>query len=433
MTKEKRMFRGFPVWARALIAIVMSAVILAGFASLMMDRNKRVNMLEGVYERSFYDLTAEVNDMEIKLDKLSVSNSAKYQRELLGELVVSSELAEANVAQLTQGEQGMEATSRFVNQVGDYAKSLQKKVDAGEPLNSEDKKSLDGLREVSAEVGKRLALIRDKIGADYDFTLNTEGVGRDFGEIDMSIEYPELIYDGPFSDAVTNKTPKGISDKVITADEGYAIAKRAIDGDSSKLSFQGEWEGKIKSLNYADGETTVKLATDGTLLMYNTPSTLGGDNYSEEQCVEIAKEYLGRIGVNSMSPVWYSNYSGNIFVNFVYEKDGILYYPDMVKVKVSADTGKVVAFEGMTYAYNHTDRLTKEAKIDKTTAIKKAQGITVKEARLAVVPQGTGELLSWEVFGEVGEKKYFIYIDAVSGDEINILSVIDSEQGDLLM
>ena len=432
MTKEKRLF-SLPTWARAVIAVVMSGIILLGFGSLMMDRNKRVNMLEGVYERSFYDLTAEVNDMEIKLDKLSVSNSAKYQRELLGELVVSSELAEANVAQLSQGEQGMEATSRFINQVGDYAKSLQKKVDGGEALSKEDKKSLDGLREVSAEVGKKLARMRDKIGTNYDFTLNTDGVGKDFSEIDLSIEYPELIYDGPFSDAVTKATPKGITDKVITKEEAYKIAKRAIGVESGDLAFQGQWEGKIKSLNYADGETTVKLALDGTLLMYNTPSSLGGSEYTEEQCVDVAKKYLETIGFSSMAPVWYSNYSGNVFVNFVYEQDGVLYYPDMVKVKVSAKTGKVVAFEGLAYAYNHTKRLTLTPVIDESTAINSAVGISVRETRLVTIPQNTSEVLAWEVFGEVGEKKYFIYIDALTGDEINILSVIDSEQGDLLI
>lgn len=432
MMKEKRLF-SLPTWARAVIAVVMSGIILLGFGSLMMDRNKRVNILEGVYERSFYDLTAEVNDMEIKLDKLSVSNSAKYQRELLGELVVSSELAEANVAQLSQGEQGMEATSRFINQVGDYAKSLQKKVDGGEALSKEDKKSLDGLREVSAEVGKKLARMRDKIGTNYDFTLNTDGVGKDFSEIDLSIEYPELIYDGPFSDAVTKATPKGITDKVITKEEAYKIAKRAIGIESGDLVFQGLWEGKIKSLNYADGETTVKLALDGTLLMYNTPSSLGGSEYTEEECVDVAKKYLETIGFSSMSPVWYSNYSGNVFINFVYEQDGVLYYPDMVKVKVSAETGKVVAFEGLAYAYNHTKRFTLTPVIDESTAINSAEGISVRETRLVAIPQNTSEVLAWEVFGEVGEKKYFIYIDALTGDEINILSVIDSEQGDLLM
>ena len=85
MAKDKVMFKGFPVWARAVIAIVLSGVILAGFATLMVDRNKRVNALESMSQRAFYDLTAEVNDIEIKLDKLSVSNGAKYQRQILGE------------------------------------------------------------------------------------------------------------------------------------------------------------------------------------------------------------------------------------------------------------------------------------------------------------------------------------------------------------
>ena len=198
MAKDKIMFKSFPTWARAVIAIVLSGVILLGFGTLMKDRNNRVNALENINQKAFYDLTAQVNDIEIKLDKLSVSNGAKYQRQLLGELVVGCELAENNVSQLDQGENNMENTSRYINQVGDYAKSLQKKLDGGQTLTSEDKVALDRLREVSANVGRSLARMRDRLGDDYDFTLNSEGVGKDFGEIDLSIEYPELIYDGPF-------------------------------------------------------------------------------------------------------------------------------------------------------------------------------------------------------------------------------------------
>lgn len=433
MKRERSMFRGMPSWAKAVIAVVMSGVILLGFGTLMMEKNKSVNMLEGVYERSFYDLISEVNDMEIKLDKLSVSNSTKYQRELLGELVVTSELASVRVSELSQGEVSMESTSRYINQLGDYAKSLQKKVDAGTPLSQEDKRSLDNLREVSAGVGRKLALMRDKIGNDYDFTVNTDGVGKDFSEIDVSIDYPELIYDGPFSDSVVNAEPKGISDRRVEDSEAYNIARRAIDIEIDGLEYVGEWTGKITTLNYMSGDTTVKLALDGSLLLYDTPSSVGGDNYSEEECVRIAEEYLKRVGFKSLIPVWYSNYSGNIFINFVHTQDDVIYYSDMVKVKVSGDTGKVVAFEGMSYMYNHVDRVSKTPTITSDEARSKAETIDVEKVRLASIPVGSGEVLSWEVFGSVGEKKYFIYIDAMTGEEINILSVIDSEQGDLLM
>ena len=433
MAKDKVMFKGFPVWARAVIAIVLSGVILAGFGTLMVDRNKRVNALESMSQRAFYDLTAEVNDIEIKLDKLSVSNGAKYQRQILGELVVGCELAENNISQLDQGKFNMQNTSRYINQVGDYAKSLQKKLDGGTTLSSEDKVSLDRLREVSANVGRSLARMRDKMGDDYDFTLNTDGVGKDFGEIDLSIEYPELIYDGPFSDAVLNATPKGIKDIRISDKVAMEFATKAVDIEGVNLVFDGEWSGKIKSLNFSDKDTSVKLAIDGTLLSYDTVSRIEDQNYSETQCVERAKAYLDRVGFSSMSPVWYSNYGGNIFVNFVYESDGVLYYADMVKVKVSSDTGKVVGFEGISYAYNHIDRPVNTPSIDKQVAGAKVQGIDIETTRLVCVPEGLGEVLCWEVFGSVGEKKYFVYIDATTGEEFNILSVIDSEQGDLLM
>ena len=92
----------------------------------------------------------------------------------------------------------------------------------------------------------------------------------------------------------------------------------------------------------------------------------------------------------------------------------------MVKVKVSGETGKVVAFEGMAYAYNHIERSTPNAVVGEEVARSRADGVVVNSIRLAVVPQGMGEILTYEVFGEVGEKKYFIYVDATTGEEINI-------------
>ena len=43
-------------------------------------------------------------------------------------------------------------------------------------------------------------------------------------------------------------------------------------------------------------------------------------------------------------------------------------------------------------------------------------------------------LCSWLFLQVKGNgKKYFVYVDATTGEEINILCVIDSEQGRLLM
>ena len=121
-------------------------------------------------------------------------------------------------------------------------------------------------------------------------------------------------------------------------------------------------------------------------------------------------------------------------MNLVYEENDIIYYNDMVKVKVHAETGKVVGFDSLSYAYNHTQRDTSEPLISEEIAKTKVFGeMAIQSIRLAVVPKDQAEILTYEVFGEIGEKKYFFYIDAKSGEETNILCVIDSDQGRLLM
>ena len=42
-----------------------------------------------------------------------------------------------------------------------------------------------------------------------------------------------------------------------------------------------------------------------------------------------------------------SNNQSNVYINMCYEQDGIVNYPDMVKIKISLDTGEVIGFEGL--------------------------------------------------------------------------------------
>lgn len=434
---ERDKTKKVPTWAYIILACIIVASLIACIAILIGQRDKANARLEAMYEKSFYELITDVNDIEIKLDKLSVSSSVTYQRELLDDLSRRADLAAVNVAQLSSSGGVLESTTKYINQLSDYTKSLSQKLDEGESLTQEEKESLKSLADISTKLGIRLAEIRDKIGTNgYLFTDNVEdGINFELGEMDeISIDYPELIYDGPFADSVVNKSPEGISDKVITIDEGLEKAKRAA-GDRDILPV-GVWEGKIKTLNYASNDNTVivKLAEDGTLLMFDTVVEDGNGTVSEEQCVNIAHEYIEENGFKGLVPVWYSNYYGNIFINFVYEDNNTIYYNDMVKVKVSTTTGEVVAFEGLAYAYNHKERDIPEPIITEEDAKNKVStDLNVESVRLALAPKGQSEVLTYEVFGTANGKKYFVYVDAVTGDEINILCVIDSDQGDLLM
>ena len=63
----------------------------------------------------------------------------------LTDLAVNSELAENNLQQLPLEDQNKFYTTKIVNQVGDYAKYLNKKIINGETLSREDYANLTNL------------------------------------------------------------------------------------------------------------------------------------------------------------------------------------------------------------------------------------------------------------------------------------------------
>ena len=136
-----------------------------------------------------------------------------------------------------------------------------------------------------------------------------------------------------------------------------------------------------------------------------------------------------------MLAVWVSNYNSIMYINFAYQDANVIIYPDLIKVKVAADDKSIVGVEALSYAFNHKQRTIGSPAISESQARSAvSQDIIIQSVRLAIVPTGgENEKLTYEVFGITNEDKYFIYIDAANGNEINILRVIDSDKGQLLV
>ena len=79
-----------------------------------------------------------------------------------------------------------------------------------------------------------------------------------------SVEYPQLIYDGPFSDSVLNKEIKGLSDVQLTKDQAQAKITQELFGYDT-IKYSGQTDGKFVTynftLNFSDG--TVGFAPSG--------------------------------------------------------------------------------------------------------------------------------------------------------------------------
>ena len=62
------------------------------------------------------------------------------------------------------------------------------------------------------------------------------------------------------------------------------------------------------------------------------------------------------------------------------------------------------------------------------------KNLDIKASNLAIIPTDSkGEILTYEFIGIIDEKEYLIYINAKTGEEENILLVVDNKNGKLTM
>ena len=208
------------------------------------------------------------------------------------------------------------------------------------------------------------------------------------------------------------------------------------DRDVQNIECAGEGEGDIKCFNYTftlDGDRAFAQIGKfgGALVLLN--ATGGGDAVSVahveagETCQTAALDFAKRLGFENMQVVWSCSCHGECVVNLApIEKDTIL-YSDLVKVKVRERDSKVIGVDATHYAFNHKKRNLPSPKITAQETAKMLSISPVGEGRLALIPlRGNREVLTYEFECE-SDGTYFVYIDAMTGKEANILYVISDE------
>lgn len=432
--------------------VVMSFVIVGLVAGLCVLGTKGEtegandsNLKNAAFQRAYFDLVAETNDLSVKMSKLDASNDASQQTQMLYEVWKTADLAEMSLASLSSKDAGLNKLKKFMNQTSDYCHYLALELNGNKTLSAEQEGNLKKMSDILSRVNKALGEIQTQLERG-ELDMQTESalsksVGQlfiDFNE--TSVEYPQMIYDGPFSDALDDRETKGLSGEDINEAKGREIVGKAFDNKNiAKINFDGEWKTDIDTLNYTvdfkNNETAMaQLAKKGgSLIQLDRDREIGEQSLTSDECVKIAEEYLSSLGYKGLKSVWVTNMKGSYYVNLLPEQDGAILYPDLIKVKVASDDGTILGIDAKNYAYNHTDRKIPSAKVGINTARKAVKSsLNPNEGRLALIPYRNKEVLTYE-FACEGAGLYFVYVDATTGKEINILYVIDSENGTLLM
>lgn len=440
---------GWKIFHIVVAIILLTAIILLSvFLGLSRaDGKSWMAMSENNMESAYYTLTDSLLNIENNFSKLRVTRDGNLAGEMLIDVAMDSQTAAANLAILSYSGYDMSALVKFCNQVGDYSKYLVTKLTGGEELSEEDYNTLAKLYEATYSIGKKLNAVKDALMSGEKIVTGLDEFNSQFTEIadslvDGSIKYPSLIYDGAFSDSLEERQPKALSGEDIDPEKQQDnIAKILCDYEIKSVKYTGESDNGFTAYVYditlEDGSNVyLQLAKKGgSIVMWDKQFDSQQPTLSVEEGVVLAEQYMQKQGYENVKGVYACVSDSVLYVNICYVENDIVLYPDMIKIKVSLDDGKIIGFEGLNYIYNHTERSLETPSVTEGEVRNMNYGgLEVQSVRLALIPLDNGkESLTYEVYGKVDNYAYYVFIDAMTGKAVEVLQVIDSDEGELLM
>ncbi len=408
-----------------------------------------------VYEQNLATLSARCYDLEQGLSKLNITNEASESIRILTDIIDDSGAAVTSLSTLPIFPGYIATLNRYLNHVSDYSKYMLYMSADGIVPSTEYEENITALKNSITEVNRALNELEEKV---KDSPIEWERLTKDgITELDMldnvfsatlesiqtdSIDYPVLIYDGPFSDSVVNKE---IEEKgtFVSREDAIIIFKEFIGADDTwHVYAKSECGGIIDTW-------CITLERDGEYYYGNIAKNTGfvvsfinsGSSYEEklshDEATEKARAFLEKNGFKNMDAQYCQTSNGNATINFVYNRSGVLIYPDMVKVRVNMQTGEINGFEGMSYYANHREE--RELIFDETFSIEEAQSklsskLTVEKAGKALVPsEGENEILCYEFRCKAGEEMYIVYFDVKTHKQVKIFKILTTENGDFVV
>jgi germination protein YpeB len=167
--------------------------------------------------------------------------------------------------------------------------------------------------------------------------------------------------------------------------------------------------------------------TGGHLLMMMSEGIVGEQQLSKEEMRDIAVQFLEDHGFTDMQWTFEQVNGEQMVFNFVATQNDVLLYPDLIKVQVSSLNGKVVAFECDAYLRNHSRRILHTPNLSEDEAKLKIGLLDILDTKLCIIPLDMKEIYCYQFLCTQGDNTYLIYVNALNGDEENILLVVGDE------
>ncbi len=445
-TERKENRRGFGGWLAAVITLGTACLALGAVVTAGAVRMNEISLsAENGARATLYEMVSVSEGLDDSLDKLRVASGAAEQRKLLTDIVVDSAIMESALEKIPVDAATSTDISSFVNRTGAYARMLLGRLAEGKTLTETEKNTIAYLYQVNAKLyGELNTLATTMTERDFrDFLNGGDGsMSQKFGEIGQGTHAePEEIVDAPFSGQANVGENKLAQYEEISSARGEELAKEYLGGYNVKRAeYTGETIARdFTAYNYvltdeSDAEIFVQIAKNGgKLVFFDTYEECTQKNFDLETCDTLAREFLATLGMDDVEAVWLSD--GGMVANLTYVgvRDGVRMYPEMVRVRVCEQRGRVVGIDARGYLLNGgTERDTASDLTESEARQFLSAELTVQSANRAVIPAAGGERMCYEFLCTYGDEEYVAYIDANSGEEVQLFRVRKSAQGSYL-
>ena len=445
---------------RAVSFLIAVFVVMGGFIYVNYQRAVRYQQylaLSG--QHAFAELATAITELDTALQKGLYATTSPMLCSVCSEIYAKAQMAQMAMGELPYANVELEQTAEFLAKVGDYACALSRNAARDGGLTREERDSLQGLSAAASSLSRSAQQLESEL-ADGALTLESleqatvrlsaaakDGAASTAGTAfqTMEEEFPEvptLIYDGPFSQHLTQRVPLGLSGlEQVTQQQARQAAADFLAVRPELFSLVSVSGGELPTYSFTasldGGEVYLEVTCQGgKVVEVFTSRAMGQEAISFSQAVETADAFLREHGFDSMKASYHIDQGGLLTIHYAAVQDGVYCYPDLVKVAVALDTGKVVGFEAAGYYWNHIGRNLTEPLVTEEQARERISPLLeVLSVQQAVIPTaGQYEIRCYEFKCQNSEgRHYLVYVNADTGLEEKILILLEDESGTLVL
>lgn len=419
-------------------SLILTFVVLV-LSVITIIKSNQLSEIKLKYENSLVSSTREaINDMrtiESDLSKLMITTDKKVIVQLLSILALKSSACAQELSKLPVVATGAQSTLKFANQLSSYSTVAIKNFSEGlgfpENFDNQIIEFFTTCKKVNQELNILEADILNGNLSLMDIQEANHNVNGIFAQIDENlIEYPSVIFDGPFSDGQERETPKQNREPVTQKQAQDFIKSLGFNCD-----FDAEIGGQNPLYQFKNENTVVQITKNGGLLYLVVADERDTEpKLTKEQAQEKAEEFVEKLNLGNAKNIWQEYYGNFIVFNFAPEINQTVIYPDIFKVKVSLKDGSILGFEGKSYIMNNHKRNLPQIKFSKEQAQEKLkEGFLIETSRLALISINEQEQLCWEFFGKYNDLEFAVYFSATDGEEKTSFRILSTETGQMVV